>query len=80
MSEPDEDKRQGAGLVPIAIAAAFALSVSGGLGIALGAIMDDFPRGLAYGAGAGVLLGVVIYVFVLRDGRGAQRRDGGSSD
>ena len=66
----DHDHPRGGGLAPLAIAIVFALSAGGGLGVALGAVLDDFPRGLTYGFAFGAIAGAAIYAFVLRDRHG----------
>lgn len=53
----------------LAVAVVFGLLMGGGLGIALGAMLDDFPRGLLYGAAFGLVVGGAIYAFVLRSKR-----------
>lgn len=68
----DNDQPRGGGLALLAIALAFALSAGGGLGVALGAMLDDFPRGMTYGFGFGAVAGAAIYAFVLRDRRGSR--------
>lgn len=67
--EPTPDERRRGSLVPIAIAALFALPVAGAVGVAIGAGTDDFPFGLRLGAAIGATIGFLIYWFALRDRR-----------
>ena len=69
MAQPPPDARPGGGPPAIAIAAVLGLLSGGALGIAIGAMLDDFVLGLTIGGGFGLSAALAVGWFVMRDRR-----------
>ena len=65
-AEPDAD-RKGGGRFSIAVAVVLLIMTTGGFGIPMGAIFDDFPFGLMIGAAVGTVMATGVYWFALRN-------------
>jgi len=62
--------RRGGGGFSVAVAVVLLIMTTGGFGIPMGAIFDDFPFGLMLGAAVGTVMATGVYWFALRN-RGA---------
>lgn len=65
-TEPDTE-RTGGGRFSIAVAVVLLIMTTGGFGIPMGAIFDDFPFGLMIGAAVGTVMASGVYWFALRN-------------
>lgn len=67
-ADPDVDHKGGGGF-SIAVAVVLGIMTTGGFGIPMGAIFDDFAFGLKIGAAVGTAMALGVYWFALRNRR-----------
>lgn len=66
---PEPATPRGGGRFSIAVAIVLFVMTTGGFGIPMGAIFDDFRFGLTLGAAVGAVMAAGVYWFALRNGR-----------